>query len=143
MAVADPTLRHRVWRGINTDDVGEPNALAVTAAVAAFTRGGPWLDALREHISANRRLAAEFLARELPQVRLIPGEATYLLWLDTGLPSRSFAPWLLEHTGLWLCAGEIYGEPGQNFLRMNIACPAAALEDGLRRLKKGIETYHQ
>ncbi|MBR5768009.1 MAG: aminotransferase class I/II-fold pyridoxal phosphate-dependent enzyme, partial [Clostridia bacterium] len=46
-AVRGKRLRHRVWRALNTDEVGEPNAFAVAATVAAFTRGEKWLDELR------------------------------------------------------------------------------------------------
>ena len=47
VAVPDGVLRHKVWRALNTDEVAEPNCFAAEAAVAAFTKGGPWLDALR------------------------------------------------------------------------------------------------
>ncbi|MBO7364480.1 MAG: aminotransferase class I/II-fold pyridoxal phosphate-dependent enzyme, partial [Lachnospiraceae bacterium] len=53
--VPDPFLRHKVRRGINTDEVAEPNVFAVTAAIAAFTEGGPWLDAMRAYVFENRR----------------------------------------------------------------------------------------
>ena len=39
VSVHNPVLRHKVWRGLNTDEVAEPNAFAVEAAVAAFY---PW-----------------------------------------------------------------------------------------------------
>ena len=137
VSVPDPVLRHKIRRALNTDEVAEPGALAVPAAVAAFTRGGPWLDALRRHISANRRHVGEFLAAELPQFRMAPSEATYLLWLDLGMPSSRFCAFLRERTGLYLTRGAVYGECGEGFVRWNVACPAQVLEDGLRRLKRG------
>ena len=57
VVVPDENLRHKMWRALNTDEVAEPNAFAVDAAVAAFTKGGPWLDALREYIAGNKQLA--------------------------------------------------------------------------------------
>ena len=74
--VHDKVLRHRVWRGLNTDEVAEPNAFAVTAAVAAFTRGGEWLEELRQYIAENKAIVSEFLERELPQVKSVPSQAT-------------------------------------------------------------------
>ena len=80
--VPDPFLHHRVWRGLNTDEVAEPNAFAMEAAIAAFEKGEDWLDALRAYIFENKKRAADFLARELPALKLIPSQATYLLWID-------------------------------------------------------------
>ncbi len=144
VCVPDPFLRHKLWRGLNTDEVAEPNSFAVDAAVAAFTKGGPWLDELREYISLNERTVTEFLARELPQVKLVRREATYLLWLDCAQvtqDSEELAGFLREKTGLFVAAGIHYGEAGRQFLRVNIACPRSVVMDGLGRLKRGIELY--
>ncbi|MBQ6021000.1 MAG: pyridoxal phosphate-dependent aminotransferase [Clostridia bacterium] len=144
VCVPDPFLRHKVRRGLNTDEVAEPNALAVPAAVAAFTAGEPWLDALREYLSLNRKTAEAFIGRDLPAVRVTPQNATYLLWLDVSAVSpdgEALAAHIREKTGLYLIGGEAYGKAGKGFLRMNIACPRAALEDGLARLKDGIDKY--
>ena len=50
--VPNKFLRHKVWRALNTDAVAEPNAFAITAAVAAFTKGEPWLEELRKYLWA-------------------------------------------------------------------------------------------
>lgn len=140
----DPTLRHRVVRGLNTDEVAEPNAFAVTAAVAAFTKGAPWLDALRAYLHENKCLVREVLARECPDLRVTGGDATYLLWLDASHITPDAAP-LSEHlrraAGLYLTAGGVYGEGGQAFLRMNVAAPRATVTEGLRRLIAGIASF--
>ena len=81
---ADPFLRHRVWRGLNTDEAAEPNVFACDAAIAALTQGEAWLDELRVYLQQNREAAESFLKRELPKMKAVPAEATYLLWLDLG-----------------------------------------------------------
>ena len=91
----DPVLRHKVWRGLNTDEVAEPNAFAVDAAIAAFGRGGEWLDALRAYLADNKREAHAMIdaynasAPLNRQVRLLEGHATYLMWLDCSAFTRS------------------------------------------------------
>lgn len=80
--VPDPGLRHKVWRGLNTDEVAEPNAFAVTAAIAAFTRGDEWLGELRKYIEENKQAAAGFIKKYISSLFLVPSEATYLLWID-------------------------------------------------------------
>ena len=77
---ADPVLRHRVNRGLNTDEVAEPNVFAAVAPVAAFTRGGEWLDKLNAYVWENRIFAERFIEAEIEGVHAVKGEATYLLW---------------------------------------------------------------
>ncbi len=144
VSVPDPTLRHKVWRGLNTDEVAEPNAFAVTAAIAAFTKGAPWLSELRAYIAENRRVTTAFVEKEIPQIHVVGGDATYLLWLCCNrlqTDSATLAAFIRKETGLYLSAGRAYGGDGDAFLRMNIACPRAILEDGLGRLKKGIDAF--
>lgn len=139
---ANPRLRYKIWRAINTDEVAEPNAFAVDAAIAAFQKGSAWLDALRQYIFGNKQLVLFFLDKELPKIRLVKSEATYLLWLDcTALTddSKTFAARIRESTGLYLSDGAEYGGNGNYFLRMNIACPRSRVEDGLHRLKDAVE----
>lgn len=141
----NPLLRHKVWRALNTDEIAEPNSFACIAAIAAFSEGGEWLDALRSYISGNRKLVYEFVKNEIPEISVVKSDATYLLWLDiskTGMESTELSAKIREKTGLFLTAGSVYGEAGKYFLRMNIACPKILLEDGLNRLKKGIKNLH-
>ncbi len=142
--VFDPVLRHKVWRGINTDEVGEPNAFAMDATIAAFTKGAPWLDELRAYIAGNKEAVHTFIKKEKLPVTLHTSPATYLLWLDCSefcTDASNFADFLRATTGLYLNKGEAYGSGGKCFLRMNVACPRSTLFDGLDRLKRGIEEY--
>ena len=146
VAVPNPNLRHKVWRGLNTDEVAEPNSFAVEAAVAAFTKGEAWLDALRAYIQENKNYVENFLKKELPQIRPVPSQATYLLWLDCREMqgcATEFTQYLREHTGLYLSEGRQYGESGSSFIRMNIACPRSRVEDGMKRLTEGARDYEK
>lgn len=66
--IPNPALRHKVWRGLNTDEVAEPNAFAVDASIAAFTKGADWLDELRVYIMENKLLATEYVKEQIPVV---------------------------------------------------------------------------
>ncbi len=141
---ANCLLRHKAWRGINTDEVGEPNAFAVTAAIAAFEKGGPWLDELREYIHQNKLIAEEYIKNNIPTAKYKLQDATYLLWIDLGdgIDSEEATDFIRSKTGLFVTPGGEYGESGKQFIRMNVACPRMRLLDGLERLKKGLELYH-
>ena len=139
--VPDPFLRHKLWRALNTDEVAEPNVFAIPAAVAAYNGGDEWLDALRAYLYRNKQTARDFIRAELPRLTVVPGEATYLLWLDCRDytdDSVALAREIRERTGLLLSNGSQYGRGGETFLRMNIACPRARVLDGLERLRRAL-----
>ena len=144
VCIPNGNLRHKVWRAINTDEVAEPNAFAVTAAIAAYNTGEAWLDELRQYIYDNKILVQNYIKENLPEVLVTPSCATYLLWLDVSAvceDSGVLRDSIRKRTGLYLSAGAIYGGNGIHFLRMNIACPRKVLSDGLNRLKEGIASF--
>ncbi len=140
---ADPVLRHRVNRGLNTDEVAEPNVFAAVAPVAAFTRGGEWLDKLNAYVWENRIFAERFIEAEIEGVHAVKGEATYLLWIDcreAAAELTGLCAFIRKESGLYVSDGCAY-QSDEGFLRMNLACPKALVEDGLGRLKKSIEAF--
>lgn len=144
--IPNETLRHKVNHIINIDEIAEPNAFAIEAAIAAFTEGEPWLTALLEYIEGNKSFVNSFLERELPQLKVAPSQATYLLWIDCYKilgNTTELSRFLREHAGLYLSAGNQYGVNGDNFLRINIACSRESLKEGLVRLKQGIHAYEE
>ena len=151
ICVPDPFLRHKVWRGINTDDIAEAGSFALTAVEAAFGEGEPWLEELRSYLEENKTFVREFLAKNLPMISLVPSEATYLLWLDCRkLPhpsedtlANTLETFLRKEAKVYLTSGSEYGASGDEFLRLNIATSRARLEEGMNRLKAGIQKYIQ
>jgi cystathionine beta-lyase len=144
VVVPNEVLRHKMNRALNTDEVAEPNAIAMEATIAAFTSGEEWLNELCSYIEENRNFVEKFIESELPELYLVPGHATYLLWVDCSKLTQDttcLCQLLCSETGLYVTAGESYGETGRGFIRINIACPRERLEDGLTRLKKGIELF--
>ena len=151
VVASDPAVRHKIWREINTDEVGEPNTFAVPCTVAAFSPAGEeWLEALREYLAENRRMASEFIEGHLPKLRVVGGDATYLLWIDCSYycelyhcDSESLAKRIREKSGLILSVGVIFGPGGEHSLRMNLACPQKLLTEGLHRLYFGLQPEDQ
>lgn len=139
--IPDANLHAQVSRGINSDEVGEPNLLAIPGTIAAYEKGHEWRQALLQQLNKNFAYAQDYLAHELPQIKAVSGRATYLMWLDTSKvssDSHKLADSLRQKTGLIVSPGSIYRGNGQNFLRMNFACPLTMVQDGLTRLKVGL-----
>ena len=140
---ADETIRHRVTRGLNTDEVAEPNVFAAVAPVAAFNHGAAWLDELRDYLWENRRYAEDFIKREIPELYAVPADATYLMWVDCGKvtkDSRKLAKFIRKESGLYISGGHVYHN-GDGFLRINLACQRERVKDGMERLKKSIRAF--
>lgn len=146
VSVPNPFLRHKVWRALNTDEVAEPNSFAVTAAVAAFTRGGEWLNEMNGYVSGNKKIFTESLASAFPEIHPVMGHATYLYWIDVstvtdGRSADELQRFIREKTGLYIQQGSVYGKGGETFLRINLACPRSLVLDGFDRLERGINEY--
>ena len=144
VSVPNEILRNKVNRGFNTDEVAEPNAFAIEAAVAAYSGGAEWLDALNGYLDESRKMVLDYIAGEIPEIKVIEKEATYLFWIDVrGLKNagKGFAKELRLTTGLYLTDGRAYGKAGEGFIRMNIACTKKNLKDGLERLKTGVRLW--
>lgn len=141
--VPDNHLRHKVSRGLNTDEVAEPNVFATVAPVAAFNCGEKWLDALREYLRENRTFAEDYIKKEMKDIFPVSARATYLLWIDCRNvigSSTNLCDFIRSHSGLYLSDGNEYRN-GEGFLRMNLACPREQVEDGLKRLKESVVAY--
>ena len=151
IVVPNKFLRHKMWRGLNTDEVAEPNAFAVDAAIAAFTNGGEWLDSLRQYLYENKQYVRKFIAEKVPGIKVVYSEATYLLWLDcSGIcgvagvcagedgNAKALSKFIRKNTGLYMSPGLSYGKNGKSFIRLNIACPRSTVEEGMRRLAEGV-----
>ncbi|MHC5519777.1 MalY/PatB family protein [Limosilactobacillus vaginalis] len=140
--VANPILRERFTRAINKYEVAEPNLLAIPGTIAAYTQGADWLHQLKKYLLDNREYLEQFISDNLPQLHVVPGTATYLVWIDVSevtKDSNALAQKIRQETGLIINPGTYYHGNGNEFIRINIAYPLAQIKDGLTRLAKAIK----
>ncbi|MCM7511840.1 pyridoxal phosphate-dependent aminotransferase [Enterobacter hormaechei] len=125
------------------DGLSSPSVLALTAHIAAYQQGEPWLDALRAYLEENLRYVAHELNRAFPQLNWLPPEATYLAWIDLrplGIDDKALQKVLIEQQKVAIMPGYTYGDEGKGFVRLNAGCPRSKLEQGVQRLIAGINT---
>ena len=142
---ANDSLRRRINRAININEVCDVNPFGVIALQAAYNEGEEWLNQLNQYLWENYQLVKDFFSAELPQVRVTRLEGTYLVWLDIlglELSSQEAHEHLLHEGKVFLCSGTLYGQrAGQGFLRLNIACPRQRLLEGLKRIARTLSAY--
>ncbi len=140
--IPDPEIRSRFKKQNQANGYNEINTLGMTAAEACYTLGKPWLEALKEYLEGNIAYVKEFLAKNMPAVQLVEPEGTYLLWLDfhkTGLSNEEVKERVEGRARLWLDHGDIFGEGGELFERINIACPRSILEQAMKQLAEAFK----
>ncbi|WP_425406359.1 MalY/PatB family protein [Hwanghaeella sp.] len=113
------------------------NRFGMVACESAYREGGPWLDALLPYLQGNRDRFDAFVAENLPGIRSMHLEATYLAWLDfsgTGLPQQEIYERIERKARIAINRGDKFGTGGENWVRFNFACPRARLDEALDRL---------
>lgn len=142
---SDPSLRRRIDRAININEVCDVNPFGVVALQAAYNEGEEWLDQLNDYIWGNYQELRAFCTEYLPQVEVIRLEGTYLAWIDITaleLTADEAAERLLSDGKVWLNSGTMYGkQAGCCYLRINLACPRATLREGLNRMGRTLQAY--
>lgn len=144
--VPDENLRNMVNRGLNSDEVAEPNLLAIPATIAAYRHGHEWLAGLKAQLRANFSWAENFVKQKIPELKVVSGPATYLMWIDVSAiseDSQKLAEFIREKTGLIVSAGSVYRGNGNKFIRLNLACPMTMIQEGYKRLQKAIDLFSQ
>lgn len=149
-----PEWMEKIVKVINANEMGMLNPFGVEALMAAYNEGEPWLDGLNSQMAENWNYLRDLFARELPDFRLTKLEGTYLVWLDCSpvcgmnrvhgqpdaqplMTALDLEKSLIENEKVWINTGGMYGLDG--FIRINIACPPAILQEGLRRIVRGLK----
>lgn len=141
---ADKDVRRKIDKALNVNEVCEINVFAVEALIAAYSEGEPWLRALTGYLYENYEYLRNFFTQYLPQFRVLPLQATYLVWVDCSALKKTasdIAAMLLNQEKLWINDGSLYGMGGEDFIRINIACPRVTLAQGLIRMKNALGEY--
>lgn len=139
---ADAGLRAKIDKAININEVCDVNPFGVEALTAAYDKGEEWLEELKRYLFANYIYLKAYFYEYLPEFPVSPLEGTYLVWVDCSVlnqPSSEIAQTLLKEEKLRVNEGTLYGENGEGFIRINIACPRQQLIDGLQRLRHALK----
>ena len=139
--IPNQKLRRAFRKQIDAAGYSQLNTLGLVACQAAYTYGEEWLTQVKAYIRSNITFVDDYLKQNLPQIKMLPIEGTYLVWLDCsalGMTADEREQWLWHEAKLWLDGGGIFGKEGEAFERINVACPRATLLQGLEQLKAAV-----
>ena len=118
-----------------------PNCLGAVACTAAYRGAEQWLTACKAYMRENLNFVREYLARHLPQIKLVEPEGTYFAWLDCSgldLSKEQLDDLIINKAKLWLDSGAIFGQCAAQFQRVVLACPRATVEQAMNQLKEAV-----
>lgn len=134
-------IRERYMAEIDVTGFTVPSNPGVVACKAAYATGEDWFEECLAYIKGNFDYLRDFLNENLPQLKLIEPEGTYLAWIDCsglGLTAEELNDLIINKAKLWLDSGDIFGKASEQFQRIVLACPRATLEKAIKQLKEAI-----
>jgi cystathionine beta-lyase len=137
--ISDEKLRNAFSNTLERVHVWLGNIFGAVAAEAAYTRGDEWLKEMLDYVQGNVDFLDDFLQKNIPQIRMIRPEATYMAWLDCrglGLDDAGLKDFIIKKARLGLNDGPTFGSGGSGYQRINLACPRSIVEEAAQRLKE-------
>jgi len=142
--IPNPKLRIAFLKTINRIGIAMSNIFGIVATEAAYTHGEPWLEDLLKYLDGNIDYLIKYIKTNIPEIKVTKPQGTYLVWLDCralNMDGKTLHRFMIEQGKIGLNNGLDFGPGGEGFLRINIACPRATLEEGLKRINKAVEKW--
>ncbi len=134
-------LREPFYSWLNANHLATPTFIAAVATEAAFTKGGEWRRQMLDYVEGNVRFVEEFLSKNIPGIRAVPPQASFLIWLDCrelGLDQEALKDLFINKARLALNDGEAFGKEGSGYMRLNVGCPRAVLSRAMEQLDSAV-----
>jgi cystathionine beta-lyase len=141
MFIPDKRIREAFQAQCERNGISNANTMGTAACEAAYRHGEAWADAMLEYVRGNQQhFAARVKELGLP-LTVTPTDALYLAWIDCrrlGMSGPQLHDFLLRKASLWLDHGTKFGEAGEGFMRINLACPRSLVDEALTRLANAL-----
>jgi cystathionine beta-lyase len=141
MIISDENLRNKFTQTLDHLHIGGGNIMGNIALEAAFTYGDEWVAQLMEYLGKNLDYMESFIRMNIPRIRMIRPEATFLVWLncrELNLDDDGLKDFFLSKAKLGLNPGLMFGPGGEGFMRMNTGCTLATLKMALEQLSAAV-----
>ena len=139
--VPDDKLRERFFRWLEASELSAAHLFAPIATMAAFNNGEEWRQQMLRYIEGNIRFIEDFCSENLPMIKPLRPQASFLVWLDCrglGLGHDELIDLFVNKAGLALNDGEMFSPGGEGFMRLNVGTSRKNLEQAMNRLQDAI-----
>ena len=146
LIVPDPKRRAAIREVFDMVHLSASNPFSITAFEAAYREGEPWLECMLEYLQGTLSQAADYIAQQLPELRLVQPEGTYLLWLDCrrlDMDDDALKRFFVQRARVGLSPGTAFGAGGEGFMRMNIGSPRKVVMAALQRIRQALDERRQ
>ncbi len=136
--IPNPEIRKKFKGELEAFGFSQPNIMGLVACQSVYSKGDEWYKELKKYIAENLSFASTYLTENMPKIKLVKPQGTYLIWLDCeelGLDVEELESFVEDKAKLWVDFGKIFGKESGQFIRLNIACPRATLKQALEQLK--------
>jgi len=140
-----PEKRLKIDQLLQKQGLGSLNTMGSTALHAAYEYGEEWLEELLKLLSSHQQYVVEMFKTHTPELKVIPAQGTYLLWIDCsglGMTDEELHHFMVSEARVGLNSGSSYGEEGKQFMRINIATSRQTLEEGVKRIVKAVKNLN-
>lgn len=139
--IPNQELREKFNHYLESSELSEGHIFAYLAAQAAYEHGNEWLAQVKDYIWKNIRFVDEYLKTNIPQIKAMIPEASFLVWLDCrelNLSQKELVSLFVNDAKLALNDGVMFGTGGEGYMRMNVGTPLANIQKALDNLKKAV-----
>ncbi len=139
--IPNPELKRKFRKQVDAAGISQLSVLGLVAAEAAYSKGEEWYRNMLAYIGNNLAFLKDYAENNLPNVKVIEPEGTYLVWLDfrdLGISAEELDNIIIHKAKLWLDSGRIFGKCSEGFQRINIACPRSVLAEALERIRTAL-----
>ncbi len=139
--VPEQELREKFYGYLSANEYNDPPIFSPIATIAAFRNGEQWRKEMLEYVEGNILALEQYCRQYIPEIKPLRPQASFLVWLDCralGLAHEQLVSLFVDKAGLALNDGEMFGQGGQGFMRMNAGCPRATLMQALEKLRSAV-----
>lgn len=141
--VPEQELREKFYGYLSANEYNDPPIFSPIATIAAFRNGEQWRKEMLEYVEGNILALEQYCRQYIPEIKPLRPQASFLVWLDCralGLAYEQLVSLFVDKAGLALNDGEMFGQGGQGFMRMNAGCPRSQLLRALGSLERAISS---
>ena len=140
--VPNARLRAELLRQYDRNLFPLVNVLGMVACEAAYRHGEAWLEDMLAYVSANHVHFAASINAATNRVRVLPAESLYLAWMDCrglGMTAPELDKFMLTKARVWLDKGQKFGAEGHGYMRVNLGCPRATVDEAIGRITEALK----